>query len=58
MRCRHHVPLSWPKDIRDLIQRCWHADSYSRPCMREVLQSLSDIQANYTPSAHRAHAAS
>ena len=49
MRCRPNVPLSWPQEVRELIQRCWHADAYSRPAMAQVHSALSDFQATLAP---------
>lgn len=49
--CRPHVPLSWPQDLQELIQLCWHANPYSRPPMTQVHAALLDIQASYRPEA-------
>jgi hypothetical protein len=41
--CRALLPLSWPQSVRELIQRCWHSEPYSRPNMPQALQSLAVI---------------
>lgn len=41
---RHRLDSSWPKAVRDLIQRCWADQISTRPSMDEVCLALECIR--------------
>ncbi|KAL7461663.1 hypothetical protein ACHAXS_002075, partial [Conticribra weissflogii] len=40
----------WPRDLKPLIEDCWHSDMRARPPMKEVVRRLEDCIRELTPS--------
>jgi len=40
----------WPRDLKSLIEDCWHSDMRARPRMKDVVRRLEDCIRELTPS--------
>jgi len=42
---RPEMPTQWPKDFRDLLASCWHADPHLRPGFTDISDRLAKLLA-------------